>query len=146
MSLSDRQIELVQSSHKQVAAMPDKVAELFYAHLFEIAPEVKPLFAHADMQRQGRKLMQTINTVANSLKSVGTIVPAVKQLGARHVEYGVTSDMYEVVGQALIWTLETGLGSAFTDEVRDAWVAVYVLISTAAIAGANDVLYDTEKI
>jgi nitric oxide dioxygenase len=144
MSLSNYQIELVQSSFKQVAAMPETVAELFYGRLFEIAPAVRALFAHSDMKQQGRKLMQMISTAVNSLKNIGAIVPAVKQLGARHVMYGVTNEMYDVVGQALLWTLEQGLGNAFTEEVKDAWTAVYVLLAETAIAGANEVLVKPE--
>lgn len=142
MSISEYQIALVQSTYKQVAAMPDYVAELFYNRLFEIAPEVKTLFAYSDMQTQRRKLMQTISVAVNSLRDIEGIVPAIKQLGARHIAYGVTNEMYDVVGQALLWTLEQGLGQAFTEEVKEAWTTVYVLIAETAIAGAREAEHD----
>ena len=144
MSLNNHQIDLVQTSFKQVAHIPDTVAELFYGRLFEIAPEVKPLFARSDMKEQGRKLMQMLSVAVNSLKNIGAIVPAVKQLGKRHVHYGVTGEMYDIVGQALLWTLAQGLGEAFTEEVKDAWTAVYVLVAETAIAGANEALQPQE--
>ena len=40
---------------------------------------------------------------------------------------------YAPVGAALIWTLEQGLGNAFTDDVREAWVAAYTLLSGVMI-------------
>ncbi len=144
MSLNNEQIELVQSSFKQVADIPDTVAELFYNHLFEVAPQVKPMFADSDMKQQGRKLMQMISVAVHSLNNIGDVVPAIKQLGARHVQYGVTNDMYDIVGQSLLWTLERGLGSAFTEDVKEAWTAVYVLVAKTAIAGANEALQPQE--
>jgi len=144
MSITTHQIELVQSSFKQVAAMPEQVAELFYSRVFEIAPQVKPLFAQSDMTQQGRKLMQMLSVAVNSLNNIGTIVPAVKELGARHVDYGVTNEMYDVVGQALLWTLEQGLGNAFTEDVKEAWTNVYIILSETAIAGANEALAQSE--
>ena len=140
MSLNNHQIELVQSSFKQVADIPDTVAELFYGHLFETAPQVEPMFADSDMKQQGRKLMQMLSTAVHSLNNIGEVVPAIKQLGARHVKYGVTNDMYDIVGQSLLWTLGQGLGDAFTEEVKEAWTAVYILVAETAIAGANEIL------
>lgn len=31
---------------------------------------------------------------------------------------------------ALLWTLERGLGDAFTDDTRNAWIKTYTLLST----------------
>ena len=50
---------------------------------------------------------------------------AVEALGRRHAGYNVRDEHYATVGAALLWTLEQGLGDAFTPEVRDAWSAVY---------------------
>lgn len=132
MSLTDREKTLVSNSFNQVAPIADQVAEIFYNHLFEIAPETKPLFAKADMTEQGRKLMQMITVAVKSLDQLETIIPAVQALGQRHVTYGVTKDQYAIVGQVLIWTLEAGLKEDFTDEVREAWVKVYTLLAGVA--------------
>lgn len=144
MSVTSHQVELVQSSFKQVAIMPGKVAELFYGHLFEIAPQVKPMFADSDMKKQGMKLMQMLNTAVNSLKNIEAVVPAIKQMGVRHIDYGVSNDMYAIVGEALLWTLGAGLGDAFTEEVKEAWTAVYTLVAETAIAGANEAIAQPE--
>lgn len=55
----------------------------------------------------------------------------------KHVGYGVAAAHYDVVGQALLDTLAMGLGDAFTDEVRAAWVAVYGVVSSTMQAGAE---------
>jgi hemoglobin-like flavoprotein len=130
-----RQIELVQASFAQVAPIADQAAELFYGRLFDIAPDVKPFFK-SDMKSQGRKLMMTLSVVVGSLKDLAAIMPAVRKLAVKHVDYGVDPSHYTKVGEALIWTLEQGLGAAFTPETRDAWVSTYKVLAGAMIEEA----------
>jgi hemoglobin-like flavoprotein len=115
-----------------VAPIADIAAELFYARLFEIDPTLKPMF-RGDMKEQGRKLMQMLSVAVNGLNSLDRIVPAIQDLGKRHVGYGVREQDYRTVGTALLWTLEQGLGSEFTPDVREAWTAVYMLVANTAI-------------
>ena len=129
------QIDLVQSSFAKVAGIADVAADLFYARLFEIAPEVKPLFRN-DMREQGRKLMMTLGVVVGGLKNLEAIAPAAKALAVKHVGYGVKAGHYRPVGEALIWTLEKGLGEDFSPKVKDAWIAAYGLLSGVMIAEA----------
>lgn len=133
--MTPSQIDLVQSSFAKVVPIAETAASLFYGRLFEIAPEVKPLF-HGDMKEQGRKLMTTLAVVVNGLKAPESILPATKALAVKHVGYGVTAEHYVPVGAALIWTLEQGLGNDFTSETRDAWLAAYTLLSGVMIEEA----------
>lgn len=133
--MTPSQIDLVQSSFAKVVPIAETAASLFYGRLFEVAPEVKPLF-RGDMKEQGRKLMTTLAVVVNGLKAPDTILPAAKALAVKHVGYGVTAEHYAPVGAALIWTLEQGLGDDFTPETRDAWLAAYTLLSGVMIEEA----------
>lgn len=132
------QVKLVQDSFKKVLPIAPQAADLFYGRLFEIAPQVKPLFP-ADLTEQKKKLMMMIATAVNNLHQVETIVPAVQDLGRRHVNYGVTADHYKPVGEALIWTLEKGLGDAFTPDVKSAWVTTYTTLQSVMTAAAAEV-------
>ena len=138
MQLSTIQINLVQASFAKVAPISDKAAELFYNRLFEVAPELRKLF-RGDMKAQGQKLMSMIAAAVKGLDNVPRLVPLLQELGRRHAAYGVREQDYVTVGQALIWTLETGLGSAFTAEVKEAWLAVYTLIADTMKAAAAQV-------
>jgi nitric oxide dioxygenase len=129
------QIDLVQSSFAKVVPIADVAAELFYGRLFEIAPEVKPLFK-GDMREQGRKLMSTLGVVVAGLKNLEAVLPAAKALAVRHVGYGVAAADYEPVGEALIWTLNKGLGEGFTPATKEAWLAAYGALSGVMIAEA----------
>ncbi len=126
--MTPAEIELVQSSFKSVAPIADQAADLFYGRLLEIAPEVRPLFPE-DLSGQKKKLIGMLATAVTILHQVDKIIPAVQDLGRRHVGYGVTEAHYKPVGEALIWTIGKGLGDAFTPEVRSAWVAAYTTLA-----------------
>lgn len=127
--MNPEKIELVQSTWAKVAPAADQVAVLFYGRLFEIAPEVKPMF-QGDMAEQGKKLMQMLAVAVNGLPKLDAIVGAVQEMGVRHTGYGVEPQHYDSVGAALLWTLEQGLGEDYTTEVADAWTETYVTLST----------------
>jgi hemoglobin-like flavoprotein len=125
MTLTPEQKQLVRSSWALVRPIQDEAARLFYGRLFEADPSTRHLFAHSDMGRQGRMLMQTINIAVTSLDRLEKIQPAIEDLGRRHAGYGVTHEHYSSVGGALLWTLRQGLGEAFTPEVEEAWAETY---------------------
>jgi nitric oxide dioxygenase len=135
MSLSDRQIDLIQSSFARVAPIQEDAARYFYARLFEIAPEVRSMF-RADIVEQGHKLMAMLGGVVRGLRDMPALLRVAGQLAERHVAYGVQPEHYPPVGRALIDTMEGALGSEFTPETRAAWVAAYGALSGAMIATA----------
>ena len=122
------QIKLVQESFAKVAPISETAAVLFYDRLFEIAPQVQAMFP-TDMTEQRRKLMATLAVVVGGLNNLETILPAASALATRHVGYGAKAEHYPVVGAALLWTLEKGLGDAWTPEVAEAWTAAYATLS-----------------
>ena len=120
---------LVQDSFALVVPIADTAAELFYARLFELDPSLRSMF-RGDMREQGRKLMQMLTVAVRGLDRLDAILPAVQALGRRHAAYGVRDEHFETVGAALLWTLEQGLGSAFTPEVAQAWASVYGVLAS----------------
>jgi hemoglobin-like flavoprotein len=136
--MTPEQVQLVQSSFEKVAPIAPEAADIFYARLFEIAPEVRKLFPE-DLTEQKGKLMSMLTTAVTNLHQVDKIIPAVEDLGRRHVDYGVTADQYKPVGEALIYTLEKGLGDDFTPDVKDAWVATYTTVQSVMTKAAAEV-------
>jgi len=127
--MTPKQIDLVQTSWEKCVPIADQAAALFYGKLFELDPELKPLFK-TDIKEQGKKLMTMITVAVRGLNDLGKLVPAVQDLGRRHVGYGVRDEHYQTVGIALLWTLEQGLGSGFTPEVKEAWTETYTVLAT----------------
>ena len=126
--MTPEQVTMVQESFKKVVPIAGTAADLFYNRLFEIAPDVRPLFP-ADLADQKKKLIAMLATAVTNLHQVDRILPAVENLGKRHVAYGVTDRMYEPVGAALLWTLEQGLGPDFTPELKGAWTETYMALA-----------------
>ena len=135
--MTPQQIKLVQMSFAKVRPIADTAADLFYSRLFEIAPEVRPMFPE-DLTDQKKKLMSMLGTVVSGLSRLDMMIPAIQMLGRRHAEYGVTAAHYAPVGSALIWTLQQGLGGEFTDDVRDAWVVAFTTLATTMITASGD--------
>lgn len=131
--MTPNKIQLVQESFKAVAPIAETAAELFYTRLFEIAPEVEPLFDTSDMAAQGKKLMQTLAVAVKGLSDLPSIVPIVQQLGVKHINYGVETSHFSAVGDALLWTLEQGLGAQWSPALLEAWSEAYTLLSTTMI-------------
>jgi nitric oxide dioxygenase len=92
----------------------------------------------ADMTEQRKKLMATLAIVVNGLNNLDTILPAASALAKRHVSYGAEAAHYPVVGQALLWTLEQGLGPSWTPEVAAAWTGAYTTLSEFMISEAYE--------
>lgn len=126
--MTPEQISLVQDSFKQILPIKEQAADLFYTRLFEIDPEIRPLFKN-DLAEQGRNLMSMLATAVNGLDKPATFLRTFQELGRRHVDFGARDDHFTTFAHALLWTLEQGLGDEFTDAVRDAWIEAYELMA-----------------
>ncbi|MBT3990968.1 MAG: hemin receptor [Rhodospirillaceae bacterium] len=142
--LTNEQIHLVQSTFAMVEPIADDAAVMFYDRLFELDPSLKSLFSD-DMAAQRKALMSTLKVAVKGLTDLDSIVPAVQQLGARHSSYGVKDEDYSTVAQALLWTLEQGLGAEFTEKVQAAWTEVYMLLAGIMIDAAQSAAGTTES-
>ena len=137
--MTPAQKRLVQDTFATIAPIADDAAVLFYRRLFELDPSLQRMF-RGDMAEQRKRLMQMIAVAVKGLDRLDQLVPAVQDLGRRHAGYGVEDRHYETVGAALLWTLEKGLGDAFTADVREAWTTVYGILATTMKEAARDAL------
>src|SRR5512133_1295714 len=122
--MTNDQIQLVQRSFELVTPVLESATATFYDRLFQLDPSLRSMF-RSPKEEQARKLAHVLTVVVKGLNKVEQILPAVEQLGRRHSGYGVRPEHYATVGAALLWTLQSGLGEAFTPEVRDAWASAY---------------------
>ena len=134
--MTTQQIQLVQDSWKSVLPIAEQAGALFYRRLFEIAPHFRPMFS-SDISFQSRKLMGTLAVVVSRLHQLDSIIDQVQKLGAKHNDYGVRPEHYATVGEALLWTLEQGLGEGWNEALKEAWATAYGILSTAMIEAAS---------
>ena len=134
--ITEAQIDLVQESFAHVLHIADTAGMLFYGRVFELAPEARSLFGD-DIPLQASRTMAAIKTAVDGLRDLESTGPFLVRLGARHVRYGVRPEHFDLVGAALLWTLEQGLGDLFTAEVGDAWTEAFGVIASAMRAGMD---------
>lgn len=130
--VSDEQKALVQESFKAVDNISDVAADLFYQRLFNIEPDLRSLFSE-DLREQKTKLMGALKVLVNTLDNPDKLIPILEDMGRKHKTYGVVEEHFVPVADALVWTLEEGLGSDFTEEVRHAWTALYSAVASIMI-------------
>lgn len=128
---------IVQSSFAELAPQASALSRLFYRELFALDPSLRALFV-GSIERQGDKLVQMIGAAVGLLGQPQRLTPVLRQMGQRHVGYGVRRSHYDVVGMALIRTLELTLEERFTDDLRAAWIKVYRLIATTMIEAGDE--------
>lgn len=154
--LNDAEKVLIKDSWRLVVPIKDTAADLFYKRLFELQPSYRAMFK-GDMESQKRKLIAMLNFIVKSMDwpesawrdqvdEEDDLFLVVLALGRRHSElYKIPDASYATVGEALLWTLDYGLGKAFTDATRAAWTKVYTLVATTMKMGRLSVQPRTES-
>lgn len=137
MPLTTEQKKIIEQTHREISLQLGVAGKKFYENLFEIAPDLKRYFK-TDMGIQSMKIMQMIGFAVANMNAPATLSNIVRDLGKRHVGYGVEKEHFQVVGQALIMTFEQLLGDKFTPQAREAWLLLYQdLVAIATTAYAN---------
>jgi len=131
------QVAMIRTTWAQVTPLGVAAAALFYQQLFALDPELASMFAHTDMEQQGKKLLQALGVVVATADRLQTIAPSLEELGRRHLAYGVVDRHYDTVGVALLATLEAALGNKFTAQVQEAWTTVYAGVANHMRTGAR---------
>lgn len=134
--MNAEQVDLIRNSLIHVHTIADKIAESFYAHLFEVNPHLRKLFT-GDMNRQGTMLMTSLELAVSNLDDPESILPSVRALGERHLSYGVRAEYYQPAQEAYLWALEHHLGAKFTPELKNAWAAAFGALVKTMISAAD---------
>jgi len=135
--LQDRQISLIRESFEQLLALGMAPVRSFYEHLFQLAPEARPLFK-GDIEAQARKFVHSLRVIIAGLECPEKHVAMLQRLGARHASFGVEPRHYAILQSALIGMLEDCLGAEFNDELRLSWQRAYELIASAMVDGSAE--------
>jgi hemoglobin-like flavoprotein len=127
----------LETSFDLVAPRGDELMDVFYARLFAAAPAVRPLFAGTDLRRQKGMLLGALVLLRKSLRDLDRIVPALREMGARHVSYGARPEHYPVVGEVLIASMAEIAGDDWRPEYEAAWATAYGIVAATMIEGAE---------
>ena len=86
------------------------------------------------MEEQYKKLVDMLNIIIARLEKLDELKGEITNMAKRHVDYGVKPEHYNMVGTALLWTLQKTLGKEWTDDIRAAWINCYAVLSGTMIA------------
>jgi hemoglobin-like flavoprotein len=129
--------ELLESSFQAVVLHGEAFVTAFYERLFTRFPETRAFFAATDMSELRKKLQQTLALIVQNLQHPEVLDSMLRELGQRHVTYGIRPEHYPLVGTALLETFEDFLGKHWTQEHHDAWVKAYETVSSLMLQGAE---------
>ena len=136
--MTPEQARLITTSWSSVASIADSAIEQFYNRLFEIDPSARALFRATNMPEQRRKVIEALSLALQSLDDLEALAPTLEDLGRRDQRYGVTAAHYDSVGQALLWTLQQGLGTEWTPAMAAAWTELFGQLSSVMKRAAYD--------
>jgi nitric oxide dioxygenase len=134
--MTSKQRQLVRQSFDLLRDQAGPVSLLFYGKVFELDPSARRLF-HIDLALQGRKIVETLATVIESLDRFESLRPRLADLGRQHAGYGVRPEQYDTITTALLWAIGQALGSDFDSPTREAWKLALTAVSAAMIEGAH---------
>jgi len=136
MTLTTAQIGLIRHSFHRLQSEPEASSDLFYQYLFEIAPELRPMF-RSDMTGQGMRFMTTLGLIVQHLDDPLALDPYLERLAEGHAAYGVKHAHFRPMGQALIQTMRDTIGVGFTEEAGKAWETAYELLAEKMVAATG---------
>lgn len=132
MTLTTKEKSLVTTTFYKIMPISDTTAAHFYERLFEIAPDIAPMFSDTNMTALRKKLMDMLALVIHALDDFDKVKKAMHNLGERHIRYGVASEQYAPVGEALLWAFAAALGDGWTEDVEAAWQKTYQILTDMA--------------
>jgi len=131
------QSDLLESSLQAVILHGEAFVTAFYERLFTRYPQTRAFFAATDMFEQRKKLQRSLSLIVEHLRSPDELADMLKELGERHVDYGVGPEHYPIVGAVLLETFADFLGSHWTQAHHDAWTKGYEAVSSLMLQGAQ---------
>jgi hemoglobin-like flavoprotein len=129
--------EMLRGSFELITERVPAVAHGFYQLLFTRHPQVVPLFGRTDLSRQEQMLTQALIALMDHLEDSTWLTTVLPALGAKHLTYGVTEEMYGWVGECLLATFAEVSGSAWTPELASAWTEAYDAVASLMQSGAR---------
>ena len=140
--LSEEHAALVKATLPAVGENVEAIARTFYEKLFTAHPELLRDTFNRGNQKTGaqqKALAASVATFATMLVDPEAPDPVnmLSRVAHKHVSVGITEDQYPVIHEHLMAGIGEVLGDAVTDDVSEAWSAVYWLMA--------EVLVDQEK-
>jgi hemoglobin-like flavoprotein len=130
------EVALLRSSFDLVVERQPQLTPRFYEILFTRYPQARPLFGRRSQEAQQAMLQEALVAVIDHLEDAPWLEQTLGSMGAKHVDYGVTTEMYDWVGDSLLATLAEVAGEQWTPQLAKAWTDAYGAIAGLMQRGA----------
>ena len=131
-----RDVLAIKASLAAVRREPVALAESFYAHLFEMAPATRVMFAGdmtAQMQRMTDVLLTTIAALENEAPA---LEHQLRGLGALHRDrWNVRPEHYLYIAHALTRAVRDVAGPAWSGSLSSSWIGLTQWITGHMLVG-----------
>ncbi|KJE96160.1 hypothetical protein CAOG_06523 [Capsaspora owczarzaki ATCC 30864] len=97
---------------------------VFFGKLFELCPETRLVFGQ-DLSLQGKSLSSVLTGMLEFVVHPKKLTTQVKSLAVKHVGLGITPDMFDAFGAALVYTIKTRIGKVWSPQTERVWVDAY---------------------
>lgn len=134
----------VRETFAALAPQGGVLAERFYARLFAARPEVRGLF-HVDLAKQAQHLSAALALIVRNIDRLDILEQPLRELGARHVAYGVLNEHYAVFRDAMMGALKDTAGGLWTAPAESAWGAALDEVAQAMLRGAAQVAFEAAR-
>lgn len=129
--------KLLKDSFALVAPRGAELVRFFYAEVFyRGGPDVIDMFPPG-MSAQRDRLLGALVKIVSEVDDLDALSAFLAGLGRDHRKFAVAPEHYDVVGAALLATLQHFAGEAWTPELRETWAGAYALIAEVMKAGAE---------
>ncbi len=136
--MTNEQVKIIRNTWRSLQGIDATLlGDVFYSRLFLKEPSLRKMF-QVPREIQAKKLIDMLDMIVSRLDRLNEVSENIKQLGQRHVGYGVKPKHYEEVGKALLWSISKGLGKDWNPEVEAAWTACYALLTDAMLDASKD--------
>ncbi len=132
--MTSREIKLIRQSWQNLLGVDSTLlGDVFYSRLFFEEPDLEKMFK-TTKEQQARKLVEMIDLIVSRLDRLHEVSQEIKEMAERHQSYGVKPKHYGMVGKALIWTIKNGMGKDWNQELEDAWIKCYSIMTGAMLS------------
>jgi hemoglobin-like flavoprotein len=130
--------QVLRTSFELVIERQPELTTRFYEILFDRYPQVRALFG-TDTTHQSKMLASALVAVMDNLEDASWLSSTLTAMGRKHVQYGVTNEMYDWVGASLLATLAEVAGRDWTPALEAQWTEAYGAIAGLMQQGAREV-------
>jgi hemoglobin-like flavoprotein len=126
--------ELLKQNFETLVEHEHALVDSVYAELFRRHPELLALFSAPRSPAGAQMVRETLMYAIDHLDGASWVQTNLASLGAKHVDYDVTEEMYTWVVDAMLHAMSAVSGAQWSHELETSWRELLEYLSDLMIA------------